>query len=45
MKVRLEFKLEDMWRGAYWRKKDGILHVWICIYPCFPIHIEVPWHE
>jgi len=29
------FKLEDLWFGVFW--KPG--HVWICIIPCFPIHI------
>ena len=41
MKISLEFKLEDLWIGAYWRY-DGVYmlqHLWICFIPCFPIHI------
>jgi hypothetical protein len=43
--VRLEFKPEDMWVGAFWR----VLHfpsgnrewnLWICLVPMLPIHIH-----
>ncbi len=41
MKITLEFKLEDLWIGAYWRKDIvyKLYHLWICIIPCFPIHL------
>jgi hypothetical protein len=45
MKIRIEFKLQDCWIGAYWcRKFEGLnlysdLHIYICLIPCFPIHI------
>jgi hypothetical protein len=39
MKIRIEFKLQDMWIGVYWQKKYACLHIWICLVPCFPIHI------
>lgn len=47
MKVRVEFKLEDMWVGVFWRKWEfgraiGI-DIWICLVPCFPIHITREW--
>ena len=32
--MRLEFKLQDMWIGAFW--KPG--HLWVCILPCLPLH-------
>lgn len=43
--IRLEFKLEDMWMGTYWRRSNdhlvAWLDVWICVLPCLPIHITV----
>lgn len=39
LKVRLEFKLADMWVGVFWDKRGTALHIWLCIIPCFPIHI------
>ena len=50
MKVKLEFKLQDFWIGAYWENEieylvgDRVirnLHIWICLMPCFPIHIII----
>lgn len=48
-KVRLEFKLADMWVGAFWRRgryfndETGLtvktLEIWICLLPCLPIHV------
>ena len=40
--LRLEFKLEYLWIGAYWRNDHtyyNVCHLFICIIPCFPIHI------
>lgn len=43
--VTLEFKLADMWIGVYWTKDPNPtfkwFHIWVCIFPCFPIHIEI----
>ena len=51
MKIRVEFKFEDMWVGWYWRnqtikmpemqpiKTVHTFDLWICIIPCFPLHI------
>lgn len=54
--VRLEFKIEDLWIGAFWRRstenrievdedsstavqvKMPRLDVWICFFPCLPLH-------
>lgn len=36
MNIKLEFKKQDAWIGAYWDKDD----IWICLIPCFPIHIS-----
>jgi hypothetical protein len=48
MEIKIEFKLEDFWIGAFWKREprwDELrflgkdLHIWICIIPCLPIHI------
>ncbi len=36
MRLRLEFKKQDLWIGAYWDRDN----VWICLVPMFPIHIS-----
>lgn len=52
--VRVEWKLEDLWIGAFWRKTpcldaDGnrkilATEIWICLIPCVPIHLTY-WHD
>ncbi len=50
MKVRLEFKIQDCWIGAFWRwnrneyEKIWEWDVWVCVVPCFPIHF-FGWHK
>ena len=39
MKIKLEFKIQDMWIGIFWKKSDIRTDVWICSVPMFPIHI------
>lgn len=45
MRIRLEFKLADMWVGLFWRRgwpMDGNglqVDMWICLIPCLPIHV------
>ena len=36
--ARLEFKAEDFWVGAYWKKDLDELDVWVCLFPMFPVH-------
>ncbi len=42
---RFEFKKEDFWIGAFWKKEVGDLntHLWICLLPCLPLHIFGRW--
>lgn len=39
MKWKIEFKPQDCWIGAYFKRKDAVQHVWICIVPMIPLHI------
>jgi len=37
----LEFKLADLWVGAFWSEDDiGLIDIYICVLPCLPIHIR-----
>ena len=49
-RCRLEWKIEDMWVGAYW--KPGYTQtdngprwwwtdIWICVIPCVPLHLTI----
>lgn len=44
--MRMEFKIEDLWIGVFWRTaysdaaKRYLTHIWICLVPCVPIHIS-----
>ena len=47
LKARFEFKLADLWVGLFWKREPAWrhypwsrTHVWICLVPCFPLHIE-----
>jgi len=49
MKVRLEFKPQDLWIGVFWKRLPGYdpeeepvaeVHVWICLLPMLPLHIQ-----
>ena len=49
MRVRVEFKPQDMWIGVYW-EVDGsdddfwrTIDIWVCIIPTLPIHISYQW--
>lgn len=52
--VRIEFEPRDVWIGLFWCKKRvhvaGFkmredLHLYLCLIPCFPIHIVIPRRE
>ena len=44
-KVRIEFKPQDLWVGAYWQTDNYGPHqdqttMWICLLPMLPIRIS-----
>jgi hypothetical protein len=43
--VALEWKIQDLWVGLYWRRHGHEIDVWICVVPCLPIHIWATWHD
>ncbi len=32
-----------MWIGAFWRYDVGEFEIWICLLPCFPLHLHWRW--
>lgn len=38
--AQFEWKLEDMWVGAFWRQIGTSYDLWICLVPCLPLHIS-----
>ena len=42
-RVDLEWKPQDMWIGAYWKRLGNCVDCWVCLIPCVPIHICVYW--
>jgi hypothetical protein len=48
--IQILFKLQDFWIGAFWKTRDieagtgakwRYFDIWICIIPCFPLHIRL----
>lgn len=37
-RLRFEFKKEDAWIGAFWRRTGDRFDLWLCLVPCFPLH-------
>lgn len=40
MKIELKFEPRDIWVGVYWTVTNRVLHIYICIVPLFPIHVQ-----
>ena len=38
--IALEFEPRDLWVGVYWCRNRNQCDIWICIIPCFPIHLN-----
>lgn len=42
--LTLEFKLQDLWLGAFWKRERRTgarqFDVWICLLPCLPLHFK-----
>jgi hypothetical protein len=43
--IALEFKPQDLWIGAYWKRIGHCVDVWICLVPMLPIHVSWWWHD
>lgn len=38
--VALEWKLQDLWIGAFWRTTEFGGDLWVCLLPCLPLHLS-----
>jgi len=51
MKITFEFKLQDFYIGLFWKQEKCFgqgefikrYHIWVCLIPCFPIHLTTRW--
>jgi hypothetical protein len=42
---QFEFKLQDLWIGAFWKRIGNCMDLWICFLPCIPLHLSWWWHD
>lgn len=45
VRVRFEWKPQDLWIGAFWKRIGNCVDVWICLLPCVPLHVCWHWHD
>jgi hypothetical protein len=38
--LQLEWKPQDAWIGAFWRRDGNCLDLWVCVLPCLPLHFS-----
>lgn len=43
--VRLQWKPQDLWIGAYWKRVRYGVEVWVCLLPCLPLHLTFLYRE
>lgn len=45
-RLQLEWKVEDLWIGVFWRRVNNahacmrFFDLWVCLLPCLPIHLS-----
>lgn len=45
IRADFEFKLQDLWVGAFWKRRGNCVDLWLCLVPCLPLHICWYWHD
>lgn len=40
-KVQFQWDPRDLWIGAFWRRSDLCLHIFVCFLPCVPLHVTL----
>ncbi len=43
--LQLEWKVQDMWVGIFWKNTPERIDIWFCLVPCLPIHYASPVDE
>lgn len=41
--AQLEWKMQDMWIGAFWKRTGNCVDLWVCLLPCVPLHLSWWW--
>lgn len=41
--AEFEWKIQDLWVGAFWKRIGNDVDLWICFLPCVPLHISWWW--
>lgn len=36
----IEWKLQDLWVGVYWKRIGNAWDIWVCLLPCLPLHVS-----
>jgi hypothetical protein len=45
LRAAFEFKLQDCWIGAFWKRQGNCVDLWLCLLPCVPLHVSWWWHD
>ena len=40
-----EWKPQDLWIGAFWKRIGNCWDLWICFIPCVPLHVSWWMHD
>lgn len=43
--AQFEWKLADLWIGAFWKRTGNCIDLWICLLPCVPLHVSWWWSD
>ncbi len=38
--AQFEWKPQDLWVGAFWKRDGNCVDLWLCFLPCVPLHIS-----
>ena len=41
VRAQVLWEPRDLWIGLYWDRKPDGLHLYLCLVPCFPLHMIV----
>ncbi len=43
--AEFEWKLADLWIGAFWKRTGNCIDLWVCFIPCVPLHVSWWWSD
>lgn len=38
--THVEWKMQDLWVGLFWKRTRQNFDLWLCFVPCLPLHIS-----